>query len=416
MNTAPDKLYSENYKTLTIRIDSYDYRAICFFVSCTLYATVGSPTPDNFGWAEILIGLFLALSIGVGRARDAVLQPLKNRFWKTSGQVFLIYGLSVPLLVSVLSGQGITVILRDVFPFLFLFLPMFLLPLIRARPHYFRTSLFVVLLIGFLFSLRSLVMHFVQGCPLWCGDELLYLENMPTVLFCCLFMIGSAMAFIMRGVTVKNIIIFAVLIALSLVPIAAMEITLQRASLGAVALYIILIYGYFIIKAPAQALSLFVVGVITLLILNISFSSAFYALWDKTAKVGLNMRPQEFEAVWTVVTASPYSFLFGIGWGGHFSSPAVGGLSVNFTHNFFSTLLLKTGVLGVIFCIAYIAGLLERLLRVILMHPVLGFALAAPILIDLTLYASFKSLDFGLVLLMISSSLVYLRQSESLHV
>ena len=416
MNVNAEKGYGQHSKIFSMRIDSYDYRAICFFASCTLYATVGSPTPDHFGWPEIFIGLLLALSIGVGRARDAILQPLKNRFWKTAGQVFLIYGLSVPLLVAALSGHSITVVLRDVFPFLFLFLPMFLLPLIRARPYYFRSCLFVILLIGFLFSLRSLVMHFIQGCPLWCGDELLYLENMPTVLFACLFMIGSAMSFLMRGITVKNVTVFAALIALSLVPIAAMEITLQRASLGAVALYVVIIYGYFLYKAPARALSLLVVSVIALLILNISFLSAFYALWDKTAKVGLNMRPQEFEAVWSVVTASPYSFFFGIGWGGHFSSPAVGGLSVNFTHNFFSTLLLKTGILGVIFCIAYIVGLLERLLRVILMNPVLGFALAAPILIDLSLYASFKSLDFGLVLLMISSSLVYLRQSESLHV
>lgn len=414
MNFASDKALPETKQIIPIRIDLYDYRAICFFVSCTLYATVGSPTPDHFGWAEIFIGLLLVLSIGVGRVHDALLQPLKNRFWKTAGQVFLIYGLSVPLIVGALSGHSITVILRDVFPFLFLFLPMFLLPLIRARPYYFRSCLFVILLIGFLFSLRSLVRHFIQGCPLWCGDELLYLENMPTVLFACLFMIGSAMAFLMRGITVKNIIIFTALIVLSLVPIAAMEITLQRASLGAVALYVIVIYGYFLCKAPARAFSLLVIGVIVSLILNISFLSAFYDLWDKTAKVGLNMRPQEFEAVWAVVTSNPYSFLFGIGWGGHFSSPAVGGLSVNFTHNFFSTLLLKTGIVGIIFCISYVLGLLERLVRVVFMNPVLGLALAAPILIDLTLYASFKSLDFGLVLLMISSSLVYLRQSESL--
>lgn len=212
MNANAEKGYGQYYKIFPMRIDSYDYRAICFFASCTLYATVGSPTPDHFGWPEILIGLLLALSIGVGRARDAILQPLKNRFWKTAGQVFLIYGLSVPLLVAALSGHSITVILRDVFPFLFLFLPMFLLPLIRARPYYFRSCLFVILLIGFLFSLRSLVMHFIQGCPLWCGDELLYLENMPTVLFACLFMIGSAMSFLMRGITVKNVTDFEYII------------------------------------------------------------------------------------------------------------------------------------------------------------------------------------------------------------
>ena len=408
-------LHVKNYR-LKVCIDAYDYRAICLFLSCMIYAVAGSPTPDNLGWVEIIVGLFLALSIGIGRARDAILLPNKNRFWKTSGQVFLIYGMSAPLIVGVLSGNDISMIIRDVFPFLFLFLPMFLLPTIRARPHYFRLSLVAVLFVGFLFSLRSLVSHFSNDCILWCGQELLYLENMPTVLFTCLFMIGTAMSFIMRGVKTFNFVMFSMLIMLSLVPFAAMIITLQRASIGAVVLYILIIYGYFFVKSPARALSLMVVFIVTLLVLNISFVSAFDALWDKTSKVGLNMRPQEFDAVWSIVTASPYRFLFGIGWGGHFSSPAVGGLSVNFTHNFFSTLLLKTGLLGIIFCISYVVGLLERLLRVILMNPVLGLALAAPIFIDLTLYASFKSLDFGLVLLMISSSLVYLRQSESLQV
>lgn len=413
METADIKGGGASLGRFNICIDAYDYRAICLFLACMIYAILGSPTPDNFGWIEMLVGLFLALSIGIGRARDAVLQPNKNRFWKTSGQVFLIYGMSVPLIVGVLSGNDISMIIRDIFPFLFLFLPMFLLPTIRARPHYFRLSFFSVLLIGFVFALRSLVAHFLSGCVFWCGQDLLYLENMPTVLLSCLFMIGAAMTFIMRGVKTFNVVMFSLLVLLSLVPFAAMIITLQRASIGAVVLYILIIYGYFFVKSPARALSLFVVFVITLLILNISFISGFDALWDKTSKVGLNMRPQEFDAVWSVVTSSPYRFLFGIGWGGHFFSPAVGGLSVNFTHNFFSTLLLKMGVLGVVFCISYIAGLLERLLRVILMNPVLGLALAAPIFIDLTLYASFKSLDFGLVLLMISSSLVYLRQAES---
>ncbi len=400
----------------SVYFDAYDYRIICLFFACLIYAIAGSPTPDSFGWAEISVGALLALSIGIGRARDTILQPNKNRFWRTAGQVFFLYGMSVPVIVGVISGNGSFMIIRDIMPFMFLFLPMFLLPTIRARPHYFRLCLFSVVMIGFVFSLRSLVDHFFDGCFLWCGRDLLYLENMPTVLLACLFMIGAAMSFIMRGVKSFNLIMFSILIILSIVPFAAMVITLQRASVGAVVLYVLCIYGYFFFKSPARAMSLFVILVTALSLLNISFISAFDALWDKTARVGLNMRPQEFEAVWSVVTASPHRFLFGIGWGGHFSSPAVGGLSVNFTHNFFSTILLKMGVLGVVFCISYIAGLLERLMRVVLKNPVLGLALAAPILIDLTLYASFKSLDFGLVLLMISSSLVYLRQPESLQV
>ncbi len=359
--------------------------------------------------------MLLALSIGIGRARDALIRPATRRFWKSSGQLFLLYGLTVPLLSAVLSGHSMYAILRDIFPFLFMFLPLFALPLLRARPYYYRTILCAIILIALLFSLRSLVMRYASDCALWCTQDLLYLENMPTVLFTCLLLLGGAMQCIYRRFSMRHVILACGLGALALVPFAAMAVTLQRASIGAMIIYILLILMIYLYQSPRRAFGVILFGGGLLLLMNISFSTLLTPLWDKTGRVGLNMRPQEFAAVWSVITADWLTFLFGIGWGGKFHSPAVGGLSVNFTHNFFSTVLLKMGITGLICCIAYIAGLLERLIRVIIMHPVIGLALAAPILIDLTLYASFKSLDFGLVLLLISGSLVYLRQSESLR-
>lgn len=397
-----------------VQIDSYDYRIICLFTTCIVYALFGSPTPDRLGIAEVFIFFLLALSIGIGRARDAFFYhtsgPVRVRFWKSSGQVLLIYGLTIPLCLGVAYGNEARVVLRDIVPFLFLFLPLFLLPVLRARPYYFRSIVCAVIVIGMMFSLRSLVMRFIGDCPIWCGGELLYLENMPTVLFTCLLLIGGAIHILMKGITARNVIISYGLLALSLLPLAAMALTLQRASLGAVVLYALIICGYFMARAPARATAAMLMGAGAILLVGLSFSALFDPLLVKTQKVGLNMRPQEFFAVWDIIRADPVTFLFGIGWGGQFNSPAVGGLRVNFTHNFFSTILLKTGVLGIIFCIAYVLGLLERLFRVILRHPVFGLALSAPILIDLSLYASFKSLDFGLVLLLISGSLVYFRQ------
>jgi len=396
-----------------VHIDSYDYRAICLFFACLIYALFGSPTPDSLSIVEILVGILLALAIGIGRARDAILRPVRYRFWKSAGQLFLLYGLSVPFIVAVLNGYDLRAILRDFIPFLFLFLPLFLLPLIRARPYYFRSILFAFILIGLLFSLRSILMRYDLECKIWCVDELLYLENMPSVLFAALFLIGSAIAVMTRGLNIKNVIIFFVLMALSVLPIVAMISTIQRASLGAIALYVIVIQGYFIYKSPVRGGNALLMMVIVAMVINFSFTAVFASLWDKTQNVGLNMRPQEMEAVWQLLTSDLLTFLFGIGWGGHFNSPAVGGLSVNFTHNFFSSIFLKTGIIGLTLSIAYIAGLLERLSRVLIKSPVLGLALFLPIFIDLTLYASFKSLDFGLAILMISGSLVYFRQPES---
>lgn len=399
-------------------LDSYDYRAVCLFAACIIYALFGSPTPDHLSIVEIAVGVLLALGIGIGRARDAMINggvsgAMYPRFWKSAGHVFLIYGLSIPVITGIVSGNDISVMVRDIAPFLFLFLPLFLLPLIRARPYYFRAILVAVLIIGMMFALRSLVMRFVDGCAVWCTDELLYLENMPSVLFTALFLIGAGMSIVMRGMSFWRVAVFMGLFAMSLIPLAAMVLTLQRASLGATAIYVGALLIFFMIKRPVRAGSVVVLICIVMVIIGISLRGVYDPLWDKTQRVGLNMRAEEFNAVWRVITADPLTFLFGLGWGGQFHSPAVGNLRVNFTHNFFSTFLLKTGIVGVVFCISYIAGLLERLSRVCMVNKVFGLALTAPILIDLTLYASFKSLDFGLMLLLISSSLIYFRQPNS---
>lgn len=408
--------YESERNTIPLRVDSYDYRAIFLFFACLVYAILGSPTPDRFGSVEIVLAVLLALSIGAGNIRDLFVKSAGHRFWKSAGQVFLLYGLSVPLLTGAIAGHGLGAILRDIAPFLCLFLPLFSLPVIRARPRYFRITLLGLILIGLFFSLRSLVMRFDISCSLdlWCAnDELLYLENMPTVLFSCLFLIGSAITYAVRKISVGHVLVFSALVALAFIPLVAMIFTLQRASIGALVLYVACIYAYFFYKAPFKVFGALFLGILALYVVDISFNWVFASLWEKTRNVGLNMRMQEMAAVWEIVRKDPVTLIFGTGWGGHFNSPAVGGLSVNFTHNFFSSMLLKCGLIGVALCTAYIAGLLERLIRVIKKNPVFGLALAAPILIDLTLYASFKSLDFGLVLLMIPASLVYFRQFES---
>ncbi len=415
LDSATDR-DSLNKDTISLRVNIYDYRAIFLFCACLAYAIFGSPTPDMFSYTEAFVLILLGLSIGVVHVRNLLVRPAGHRFWKSAGQMFLIYGLSIPLVVGALAGHSLFAISRDVIPFLCLFLPLFCLPVIRARPYYFRTTLLGFIIIGLLFGLRSLLIRFDVSCgfDVWCAqEELLYLENMPTVLFSCLFLLGSAITYAVRRIDALHIFVFCFLVALALIPLAAMILTLQRASIGALVVYIFCVYAYFFFKAPRKALGALLLGALALYVVGISSHMVFASLWEKTRSVGLNMRPQEMAAVWDIVSADTVTFLFGIGWGGHFSSPAVGGLSVNFTHNFFSSMFLKSGLLGVILCTAYIAGLLERLWRVMRKNMVFGLALAAPVLIDLTFYASFKSLDFGLVLLLIPASLVYFRQFES---
>ncbi len=390
------------------------FRATALFFACLVYGLFGSPTPDGFGIAEGIVGFFLVIAVGVFMPLGQFFQK-GLPFWIRMGHVFLLFGLIVPLSVGVMAGQNTGAILRDLIPFIFLFLPVFMYPTIQDRPKACVVILSGVLFIGLLFSVRSLSLRVSSG------DALLYLENMPTVLFACLFLIGSAFRASFQGLSLLRSGSFYLALLISIIPFLSMFYSFQRASVGAVILFVSAMLIYSFARSPGRAFNAVMLAFIggSVLFLTLGHSdvlnelySSFGTLEDKTHKVGFNNRAQEFRAVWDVITANQMSFLFGQGWGAQFESPAVGGLSVNFTHNFFSYFLLKTGLLGMVCATAYIAGLLGVLIRVNLKNPAFGLALLAPILIDLTLYASFKSLDFGLTLLLIPLALIYSKKSN----
>lgn len=97
----------------------------------------------------------------------------------------------------------------------------------------------------------------------------------------------------------------------------------------------------------------------------------------------------------------PVTFLFGTGWGGIFSSPAVGGLDVNYTHSLLSTMLLKGG--AVLFLLTGLSCLaaLYQIVLIFQRDSARGLTLFWPFIIPVFFYASHKSLDFGLLLLLI---------------
>ncbi|MCB1680473.1 MAG: O-antigen ligase family protein [Alphaproteobacteria bacterium] len=390
-----------------------DLRLSFLFLACVIYAFFGSPTPDHAGWTEIIVGCLMVFSVGIPGLVFLLRFSRGRPFWYGIGQFFLIYGLVVGSCVSIFFGHPFSQALRDVIPFLFLFLPLFFQPAFMQRPELYRRLSFCFVLIGLVFSFRSVALQEGLLCPPFCPSELLYLENMPTVLFSALFLTGAAVQNFIRRSSLRSATVLVLFISLSLLPVTALILTSQRASLGAVALYLLFIGGFYLYQRPLRMVPVmfFVLAVLVSTVLFLPSSGE--SLAHKTALVGLNNRPEEAKAVWDAVAGNPLTLLFGLGWGAHFHSPAVGGVSVNFTHNFFTTMLLKCGLCGLIFSFLYIAGLARVLARVLFLDLVTGLALCAPFLIDITLYASFKSLDFGLTLLMICSSLLYFSQSES---
>lgn len=385
-------------------MDVSDFRFMFFIAALVVYGIGSSPTPDAIGGAEIFTGLFLILAAGGWKAAH-VFWKKTHTAWAKAAQIFLFYGLTVPVIVGVAGGHDTGSIIRDLIAFLFLLLPLFMHDLCARKENYRRPLTAAVVIAGLLFSLRVLAPVFQKETgPVWYIQppaDPFYLANAPTVLFAALLLGGLAGKMIFTRLNLKNISGAVTFSLLAFFPLAAMALITQRASMGVIALSAIFLIAVAFYRAPRRA----VVPLIVLLL-------AAWIGWDavsfigheaarKTAAVGINMRWAEAVAVVNDLAASPLAVIFGKGWGASIASPAVGGVTVNFTHSLLTTYWLKTGLLGLGLALAYLFHIAQMLWRMLFKNPVMALALAGPLAIDTLLYASFKSLDFGLILLLV---------------
>jgi hypothetical protein len=388
------------------RITQNDLRLGCLLGALTLYAFWGSPTPDRPGIVEILVGVLLICAIGIKDAYAAVKFYRQSPIWRSFAQLLLLFGLSVPIVIGTLHGHETVMMLRDLISFLFLLLPLFLLPLLEKNLPYYRFVLIAALCIGVIFAARSLMQTFAIFLP-HVTAELIYLENMPTVLFAALFLIGGAGENFLHRFHTKSLLLLTGGIILAGFLFLPMVLTLQRASIGYGVIYITVLLVLALCRFPYRVFWLLVPFAIGGIFFAGMLGSLVDALASKTEVSGFNMRFEEMAAAWRTVAGNPLTLVFGNGWGAAFESPAVAGIEVNFTHSLLTSALLKTGLLGLGLVILYLLGLGRILWPVLLQKPVLALALAGPILIDTFLYASFKSLDFGLILLLAAASPLY---------
>lgn len=376
-----------------------DYRLLFFLVALLTYALVGAPTADNPGWIEGVIAVLLIASLGVGGfvqgfrfERDG-----KKQYWFLAAQVFLVFGLSLPILMAVINGVEPSDMLRDMIGFFFLITPLFFVVFLSEEEK-FKPFLVLILIIGFTFSLRTLFPDMVLNIR---GSELLYLANSPIVLFSSIFLIGAGGRKLFEHVTLKNTFFFFFCFVIGVICLLAMMQDTRRAAFFAVFASIIFMAIAGVIKSPIKLLlpALFLSGLLFLFHQDIVHIVDEIRL--KTSRVGMNMRFQEWQAVWRVIHSDWISLLFGKGWGASFASPAVGGLQVTFTHSLLSAMLLKSGLIGLLLCLVYLVFMFEKLCRLVFSNPVAGIALFWPFIIPVLFYASYKSLDFGLLLTLI---------------
>lgn len=375
-----------------------------------IYALFSTPTPDHIGVAEILVMVGLVVAVGVGGLWQAayIRGHADEPLWLMPARFLLIYGLSVPLMVGLVQGHPVSLIARDIIPFLFLLLPLWLPVSFMDNPLVTRWLPWVLSLMGVIFVARVLgafIIHLGSGAgavPFGYVPDSDNLVNAPTVLFASLFLSGIGGAYISGVKTPRTMFMAAFCLMLTFLVLLGMAAIGQRAHIGAWVLTVLCWMGGLLVWKPRVLLWPLVLGLMALLCFWPFAQDIAVGLWQKNTVVGFNNRVEEAMAVWESFRDRPWALLVGQGWGASFVSPAVGPNPVNYTHNLLTTYLLKAGFPGVLLVLLYLGTLAGGMWRLLWAFPVGALAVAAPFLIDITLYASFKSLDFGLLLVLIA--------------
>lgn len=378
------------------------------FVAVAVYGLLGSPTPDDPGMVEGLIGGLLVLSMGASVLKPASwLSSQQNGFLRAL-QIFFLCGLIFPTLTGAYFGNDLSLMLRDILAFLFLGLPLFLGERFKNNEMAGKVLCLLLIITGILFSIRTLLPVF----NVWAAqDELLYLSNSPLALFAAIFLAGSLWVRLLN--LTRSTIPLCVLMAAGLgILIAAMLLDVQRATIGAVLATIVILAATDVVRTPKKVVLPSLILAVAGICLYPVMSEILAAMARKTAQVGLNMRAQEAQAVFDALSASPLAVFMGLGWGSIVASPAVGGLDVNYTHSLLTTMALKGGVILLMVTMAVVLSALYQIVLIYQRDRVHALALFWPLIIPVLLYASHKSLDFGLLLLMIG---VWSNEGVALH-
>lgn len=380
-----------------VLVMSFSVSMFCLFGAVLVYGLFGSPTPDNPGLTETFLAVCLLVAVGWRGLLNLVDIKSKSTAFLKYLQLLFIVGLVVPTLSALFWDNDHHLMLRDILAFLFLGLPLFFKDrLNEARVQKYLP--FVVMLAGFLFCLRTLIPVF----NIWIEQgELLYLSNSPMAIMTSVFLVLSVWRALEDFHPASLVKTFAMMVALGVI-LAAMLLDVQRATIGAVFISLCALAAIDFWQNPKRAFVPLCVMTALLAFIAPWVLQAFSEMAAKTASVGLNARLAEAYAVYDVISSDALTYLFGRGWGAVFSSPAVAGLDVNYTHSFITTMMLKGGM---VLCVATLAMALAALHQIFLIFQrdkVEGITLFWPFMVPVFLYASHKSLDFGLILLIIS--------------
>lgn len=374
-------------------IRTLPYQYGCFFIALLVYAVFGSPTPDHPGWAELIVAGLLLASIPWALPKRETMPA-----WYGAGLAMGLWFLTVPLGLGLFSDAGEGAILRDVAAAGFLIMPLLYFAALE-RKEFTQLLTAGIVIIGLAFSLRS----FAQAGAIAAPANTDYLANSPEVLFSALFFIHLFFVRLEKNLTLKNALACIGLMLVVVVPFAAMGTMLQRASIGMFAIVSVVWWLELLWRRPQRAL-IGVAFVLPFVAWKLPYLlHLFDQLMVKTTAVGLNNRKEELAAVLSFMDRSILATIFGQGWGAGFENPAVGGVRVNYTHSLATSLLYKCGLGGVVLFFAYLSLMIRRAGAGGGWRLPSFMVVIPPLLIGLLLYANYKSLGYGLILLALIS-------------
>lgn len=380
--------------------------ALSMAASLLIHGGLSVPAPPALRGTELFIGLLILLSVGwkwpLAVASGHALRTPSGLGWMPVAVVAFAWLLWVPLLRGAALGWEAADILRDVVPLLFLFLPVFLVPVLRGGGQTAVRALAGGLaMAGLLLTVR----WWRQGS--WgfgaigqraMADGGVYLLNAPSVLFAAVVLPAIALSLIGVGGRFRHWLAAAPCAAGGALCLAALAGAVHRTALGLALLSLALIALWWARRRPWLALPLMAGLGLVVAVGGDALVGAWQQAAEKTRLTGVNARWEEAMAVIDHAVATPWTLLFGDGWGARIANPAVGGWRVSYTHTLASYSLLKTGLFGMIALAAYLGALVRPWSRLLAADPPFALAVVPPLLMALCLHTSFKYLDTGVIL------------------
>lgn len=413
----------------------------------------GSPMPPRITWLEIVMGCGLLMG-GIALAGNVMCVILQQRS-STCCLALVLFLFFIPLCIGLLHGNGLTDILRDVCPLAFLLLIPILLVYSASLSNLEAMSTLMTTVLVFV-GICSAVLFFIGTHNLYGSIDkfqsgmrigMVQLSEVTQVTQAGLatqaIKVIQPVQLIDQSNEIKRLTLllkpFDPAVLFTAIFLSTWGVIMMvRSWLGWLPGMLLVITGSaiayeFMIMGLRAYTAFFILGTFAICLtqyrnrgLYIRFLPVVFmacmVLWPKIEAVvqiiltkqhaagWMNGKSGEWLAVISTLHANPYTWLFGVGWGGVIENPIYGG-TTRFTHSILSFFLLKAGVIGLGMLLTIVGLLLKRsigigdAIRFDISSKILLFSSLPPLLIGVMFEPTYKMLSYGVILALLILSL-----------